>query len=266
MTNYQTKLRVQNTKRTYNNIHSVYKLMNINIKSEIPFFISFMGRSGSSFLVSLLSDHPEIVCRGEIFGLSPEKKKKFSDNEAIIKGLNNIYSGKTKANGFKFKYPGQYDYYSEIYKYLLSYSDVMRVIFLYRKNRLKAAISRQNLTRLTKMGKKANLDESSFVKLDKLNLDINQALRNIDKRIELDEKYRNQLRNFKYTYTVAYEDLYSNTQSIMENIYSFLQVDSSHQASGTTRKITDDNFANSISNYDELSDKIKSTKYETYLQ
>ena len=239
--------------------------------SEIPFFISFCERSGSTFLVDLLDQHPDISCESEVFSIRRINTNlcrlpEFPNREAVRDRLDRIYQKGFKTNGFKFKYAGQYDLYPDVYEYLLENADKINVIFLYRKNRLKAAISKQNQMRLVSMDKPSNLTQDNFVKLNKLNLDIEQAFKYINTREILDRQYYEKLKNFKFKYIVAYEDLYTKTDFIMKDIYSFLGVDSNYKPSVKIKKITNDNIKKALDNYEELVEKIIYTRYEKYLQ
>jgi hypothetical protein len=126
----------------------------LKMKSEVPFFIFFPERSGSSHLVNLLNSHPQINCFGEEFHLrdlpgTQERIPKHNSAASVVNSLRKIYQNEyTKANGFKFKYPGQPERYPEVMNFLTEHSDQVRIIILYRENRLKAAISKQNHTRL----------------------------------------------------------------------------------------------------------------------
>ncbi|MDJ0633951.1 MAG: sulfotransferase domain-containing protein [Xenococcaceae cyanobacterium MO_188.B29] len=233
--------------------------------------MSFSERSGSTFLVSLLNQHPDISCESEIFSLQKVNKNlfrlpQFPDRETVRDKLDNIYQKNLKANGFKFKYQGQYDLYPDVYEYLLENADTIKVIFLYRKNRLKAAISKQNQMRLVCMDKPNNLNQDNFFELDKLNLNIEQAFNYINKREIADRKYYEELQKFKNKYIVAYEDLNNQTDLVIKDIYSFLGVDCYYKPSEKIKKITKDNIKDALVNYEELVEKIRCTRYEQYLE
>lgn len=235
-----------------------------------PFFVSFFERSGSTLLHSLLNQHPDISCRAEVFDLKRiegtlQRLPELSDTQDVINLLNSIYGKDYKANGFKFKYPTQYEYYPDVYEYLLKIADQIRVIFLYRKNRLKGAISKQNQIRLRRLGKPSNLDKDNFIELGKLKLDIEQAFKYVEIREKQDEKYFRRLEKFKDKFMITYEDLSKNTEKSIQNIYEFLNVDNNYQPQNKTIKITNDHIENVIENYQELIEKITCTRYEQYL-
>ena len=238
---------------------------------KVPFFISFFERSGSTFLANLLNDHPNICCRTEVFDVKKNDEvlgrlPHLINREAVRKKLDSIYGEECKASGFKFKYQIQYQFYPDVYEYLQNMDDKIHVLFLYRRNRLKAAISKQNQIYLSKIGKPANLELNNFVQLDKLHLDIERAFKYINQREILDRKYYEELKKFKFKYIVTYEDLYTKTDLILKNIYSFLGVDPNYQPSAKVKKITNDNIKEALANYEELVEKIICTRYQQYLE
>lgn len=239
--------------------------------TNTPFFISFFERSGSTLLVSLLNNHPDISCKMEVFdvvqtddGLS--RLSQFSGREAIRQKLDLIYSEDCQASGFKFKYEIQYRFYPDVYEYLLEIADKIRIIFLCRQNLLKAAVSKQNQMRLVQMGKTSNLKKDDYVELGKINLDIERALKYMNGREKQDKKYYEELKYFKHKYVVTYEEILENTEGVMENLYSFLGANENYKPSNQTVKITKDNLNEAITNYEELVERITGTRYEKYLE
>lgn len=242
----------------------------MQLTDKIPFFISFFERSGSTFLSDLLNNHPEISCKKEIFAIKKDGENhirlpRFSDRESVKMELETTYNSERKANGFKFKYPLQYQYYSDVYEYLLTNRDNIRVIFLYRRNRLKAAISQQNHRRLIQLGNKSNLKQQNYVDLGKLHLNIKQACNYINKREELDRKYYEELKHFSKTCVIAYEDLYNKTKEMFADLCLFLDVNSSYEPKSKQVKVTKDNLEEAIDNYEEIFEKLRCTRYEPYL-
>lgn len=238
--------------------------------SETPFFLSFFGRSGSTFLVDLLDSHPDVSCLREIFHeFETEegwtRRPQFTTRESVRAQLDRIYTSKYKASGFKYKYPTQYQFYPDVYEYLLERADKLRIIYLYRKNLLKAAISKQNQLRLINMGKDSNPTEKDNVDLDKIHLDIDRALGYMNWRQETDKKYYEELKCFQHKYVLAYEDLLRDTRSVLKDVFSFLNVDSHHEASAKTVKITNDDIQTAVANYEELVQTLTGTEYEQFL-
>jgi LPS sulfotransferase NodH len=156
------------------------------------FFIWFQQRSGSTFLVSLLNSHPEIRCKGEVFGCSPipfGSGERFERLGGGISGLTvhrrvlNQFPGRIDdptseqcteelesflgdgfaenrcrrpVRGFKFKFPSQYRVYPEVTSWLDERRSEINMVVLKRDNLLKRALSVMNLKRMKAATGKAN--------------------------------------------------------------------------------------------------------------
>ena len=248
--------------------------MNIFSNSQkTNFFICFFERSGSTMLTKLLDSHPDIRCFHEVFHMvvtneKPRVKRKHETKENALALLRQVFhAGPEKIRGFKFKYPIQYEQYSEIKEYLYDNKDTIRLIFLKRNNLLKNAISKQNQKRLIGKGLPSNLDRNNFVQLDKLELDIDSAFKYMRMKQSIDKEYMAEMKTFKNFKLIQYEDLTQTTLDVMNEVYDFLGAKKVEkiEAEDVTLKITDNNIENAISNFDELVEKIKGTEFEQYL-
>ena len=116
------------------------------------FVIAFVGRSGSSYLQSLLDNHPDGRCLGEIFWSfdSDPARKPIKDFLIDI-----VHSADKQASGFKFgnvhilKHPEVWDIMRE-FEY--------RVIHLSRRNRVDQYIS----MRLAQLNESWRSDQGNF--------------------------------------------------------------------------------------------------------
>ena len=248
-------------------------MLESELKVEIPYFIFFPERSGSTFLVHLLNSHPDVHCEHELFfvrkrpdsnhldpGLTLEKDK--------LEILKKIYQASgVKASGFKFKFSAQYEAYPDVYRYLLRNMDSIKVIFLYRKNLLKTAISRQNLKRLTQAGEKHFLKPEDNYDLAKIDLDLQQAKRYLNWSTRELDFFQRASKVFEHRIEVTYEDLVADTHSTLNNIFKFLGVDPLEQdVAAPTKKITDDNLPNAVANYDEMVEFFQTTRFSQFLE
>lgn len=247
----------------------------ISLTVKVPFVILFPERSGSTFLVSLLKSHPEIKCYSEIFSLETKedgqrgRSSKYPTEDDVYQKLNFVYSqSEVHASGFKFKYLGQVEHYPEVTKYLLSIKDKMSVILLQRKNLLKAAVSKQNQARIFAAKGVNNIKKDNNVQVvGRLELNINKAIRYMEKRKVTDDYYHQQVSNFGFAkvHHLWYEDLVKSYEKTIGNVLSFLEVDSSQKLSSDFQKITNDNLEESLNNYDEVVTKLSGTEWSEYL-
>lgn len=238
----------------------------------VPFLILFPERSGSTFLVSLLKSHPEINCYGEIFPLEPQKdgqrgrSSKYKTQDDVYQKLSFVYNqAQVKASGFKFKYPSQFEHYPEVAEYLLTNKDTISIIFLRRKNFLKAAISKQNQVKVLAAKGVNNMQKDNFEQLEKLNLEIDKAIRYMRVRKANDEYYYQQISDFKKVYHFFYEELVESYEKTIKDILLFLDVDATKSLSSDFKKITKDSLEDCLENYDEVVTKLSGTEWSQYL-
>lgn len=236
------------------------------------FVILFFERSGSSWLADMLNNHPEVSCLPEVFSLNwnSEDKEKVGQpihtTEAEIKEqLNRIYTKpKTKARGFKFKYPLQVNSYPLVADFLEQQKKDIRLVFLYRKNRLKGAISSQNNRRLRAINKQSNLRVGESA-LEPLQLNIPNAVKYVKQRERADFQFFKKAKQFKHLHVVTYEDLLVKTPEVLNGVYEFLGVNTDHILQTKFQKVTPDSIKEAITNYDRLCKRLRCHPMEKYL-
>lgn len=112
-----------------------------------PFVIIFSGRSGSTFLTSLLDSHPNVRCALEVFATKGKGGTTRIDEvgtpELSLARLKQLYTRKNlHAVGFKIK-PHQFEMFPEISESLLRNRQSVLAIELIRESFLQVAVSRQ---------------------------------------------------------------------------------------------------------------------------
>ena len=123
----------------------------------VYFAIAYVGRSGSSYLESLLDSHPDAQCKGEIFWSSDLTSGHKNLRDIVI---DEVHSTVKPASGFKYgnlhiiKYPYARDILKEF---------GYRIVWLTRKNRIDQYISMQ-LAKLNNCWRSdyGNIDVASF--------------------------------------------------------------------------------------------------------
>ncbi len=202
------------------------------VSTKTKFVILFYERSGSTLLTDLLNQHPEISCFPEVF--YPDWPNKLPNKlpdpvipkSKIHKNLTLIYDKpKQGITGFKFKYPIQYNIYPEVVNYLEQNKQELKVIFLYRINKLKGAISKQNHARLIQTSNESNLKSQSKIELGPLELNIPRAIKNIRDRQLADRKFYQLTEAFPHRLFVSYESLLNERDKTLKSIFSFLGAD-----------------------------------------
>ncbi|MEE2641789.1 MAG: sulfotransferase [Planctomycetota bacterium] len=248
-------------------------MLDVSIGVKSPFVIFFPERSGSTMLVHLLNSHPEITCEHELFPTVSSGDGKgqlpVHDQESEkIQKLETVYSGQgTIASGFKFKFQGQYEAYPDVSRFFLRNVNCMRMIFLYRENLLKMAVSRQNLVRLKEMGEEHFLESSSDRELGKIELNLEEARNYIRLQSRNLKFFRRLSHIFEHRMGVSYEQLCTHPRKTLRKICRFLGVaEWEGKPEAPIRKITSDNLEQAIANYGELVDYFRQTRYASFLE
>lgn len=232
------------------------------------FFIAFFERSGSTMLVDLLNQHPQVECRMEIFDTKDVQKNhqvRQLDKNQVIDILSffkkKALFSKTKTKGFKFKYPNQFDQYLDVYTYLIE--NQFKCIFLMRKNLLKAAISHQYHRTIRKKTGVSNIRQK--VDLDMQSLGTLNAIRYMELRERHNQRFKNKLHaDFKQVKTVYYEDLLHKKQETLDEIFQFLEIKPQLIKPSKYIKIVDNDLKNAIQNYDWVYKILSHTPYINY--
>ena len=251
----------------------------------IPFVVLFMGRCGSTWLTSLLASHPDVKCRREEFALAsgqgkapPEQRtrilcKFFGDQltndptpEQCVIRLEKLFSRKTAASGFKFKYPNQVESYPEVMNALRERADQLKVIHLTRANLLKRAISRQNLLRrLEGTPRVATTDAERQVKTEKLVVDIPLLMSYMKRQQRQFDRLQAIVNEFPNVIQLEYEELVRDQDRVMHSVLSFLGVDPTAELTSNLVKATPDRLVDIVSNYDEVVAAISNSAYASFL-
>ena len=262
------------------------------VKRRGKHFILTSGRSGSNYLVNILNKHPNIVNYGEVLGkwTTPYKLYKILSLTGVdwctfVDYLYNsitmhyaaqfisIYNRVKKRNPVDFKNvnkvfsTGMKDFAfliekRDLIEYLSKNNDI-KVIHLHRRNLLKRYLSlvRMEITGIVKSVKNINKE--------KMYVDINDMLEKIEifsEESDLEFKIAKNIPDNRKL-TVYYEDFFLNSVSIRNNvnrIFNFLEVNPILVES-EQKKVSSDNLANNISNFNEVVFALKGTKYEKFL-
>lgn len=249
-----------------------------------PFVILFAERSGSSFLQTMLTSHPQLVCHAEVFHLRRQSGKdgrrdsigrlsKFADPARSREYLEELWCSEApaateiRAVGFKYKYPTQTDLYPEVWEHLRSVDErgALKVIHLKRLNLLKAAISKQNQQVLWEERRVANLPSSDEYTVGKLKLNISDACQYMVRRKAYLEAFERRIKNFRSRLDISYESLLEDKEETIKEVYIFLGVDTYVNTAPATKKLTADSLREALVNYDEVVHALSGTEFEEYL-
>lgn len=257
----------------------------VQIQCQTPFFIAFIGRSGSTHLLHLLNQHPDIKCFNEVFnpvafwgkrGDRLERKikrivKKLMGRDRLIKRyLSMVYQKPSPAcRGFEFKFNEHFEAFPDIHQWLKENNDTVKCLFLYRENNLRGALSLQNFKKIRKKHHTANLKQDSDIQVDFLEVDIDKAIEEILRREKLNREYFDRLSKEFDTHKVSYEDLVDNELGSLNKCFEFLGIQTISDKKffvHKTRKISADRISDFVSNFDELYQRLQAENLGHYIE
>lgn len=232
------------------------------------FVVISPGRSGSSLLMDLLGNHPNILTFGEIFGT--HEGSLFSSQVANTPNrdtsyvINHIFSNQNStidAIGFKLLYhQGHPKFHSKfkndvVWKNLKSMND-LGVIHLWREDYL-------GVIRSLEVAKNKNDWDS---KSPTINISVNidpQFCLDVWKYLDWGYTYVRELFSKRHFLEITYEDLKDNQENTLDKILDFLGTNRM-KLSTSLKKQNTTPLNEGIENYGELKCYFKNTKWERY--
>ena len=249
--------------------------MGLRSPSRGFYVIIFEGRTGSSYTVSALNQHPNVFCYPEVLARCNQmQQRELLDALILGKSITHInpyaedpmygarFERSHEVGGFKVKLNDVYEL-EKFLDYLERHK--FKLIYLKRQNILKSAISWMNARRLRRQyGFRWNPISKSEV----------QGALYIDPDVLLDElavriRYERWHETFYDAYAgkkriFYYENLMQNEARFFGDMFGFLEV-ARHPVRGTFFKNTPDQLHEAVINYDEIRDLCVDTYFERFL-
>lgn len=255
-------------------------------KKLSPFFIAFQGRSGSTHLLHLLNQHPDMQCLNELYHpdsfwrargkTARNRLARFVKNIMGRTRLINFYYNKAykkpahQAHGFQFKFAEHFEVFPEVYERLTNHTPNMKCIFLYRENKLRGALSLQNFKRVKRKHKgAANIQKTKSLDLEPLNVDLEWAVEETRLRETRDQNYLEKVSKDFTVLEVSYESLVKSELETLNRIFTFLDIDTVSDPSffkHKTKRISAERIQEYVSNYDDLRVRLDKENLAHYLE
>lgn len=230
-------------------------------RSEVtPYVILFIERDGSTYMISLLTSHPQIQSVYERFAVM---RQKGTNGKEQIEWARQFFSPpiitRYRAVGFKTKLVDILD--KDAFLHLLREKNV-RIIQMQRRNQVKAVVSRINAKRLHDVTGNWNLYNEKE-RLPAFEIDPDMFHQYLLERIQADEELTNFTEKLNLpTLKMVYEDLLVNRDQVLSRVFDFLGVDP-FPVQGKTLKNTSDDLKEVILNFEQLRSKYSGTKFES---
>lgn len=226
-------------------------------KSVTPFVILFEGRTGSSYLVTSISKHPNVRAGWEeLVQLKPlghEAQAEWAD-----KALTAPLIGRFGAVGFKTKLrdianPTQFSQ-------LLRERNV-KVVHMQRRNRVKVAISEINCNVLHARTGSYNVYKEDD-RLPPIRIDVAEFKSTLAMREQLDSDLKGFVDDLQLpTLDIYYENILLDEPNTLKTTYEFIGV-TPRITKGASYKNTNDDLRNALLNFEELKASVSGTPYE----
>ena len=218
------------------------------------FVIISTSRTGSTLLMTLLNDHENIICEGEIF--------KNLNNKSCEQIWNIFFANKPKKIeqvGFKLFYfhPNGED--KSVWDFIKNDKNIT-IIHLMRKNLLRIYLS-QRIGLKTKLWTD-NINRPNNITLEskKVTLNYQECSDALDKMANYQNKTKQIFKNHNYL-EIFYEDLVQNKSLEMNRIFTLLNLPV-QKVSANNKKQNPENLNELINNYSDLKIKFKNSEWE----
>jgi LPS sulfotransferase NodH len=225
-----------------------------------PFVILFVERAGSTFLITALKSHPQILALTEKLDAMRKEGKTAADQLEWTRSiLTPPLVGQHRAMGFKTKLLDVLD--PEGFAAILR-ERKCRIIQLQRRNTVKAVVSTINAKRQWEVSGNWNLLSES-TRLPAFAVDPAEFERLLAQREEWDRQLEDYTERLQLpTLRLWYEDLLADETAFVDKAVTFLTGES-RPLQGSTLKNTGDDLKTAILNFDDLRQRYAGTRYES---
>ncbi len=249
----------------------------------VKFIVLTTQRSGATFFIKSLSNHPQIECRHETIFTQGNKFKFFSFDrpgsfyyqyrssslrcqlahwlwrkQLIYDCINDYWltlPDKASAIGFKLSY-NHVEKYPAIATWIEEHD--VRIIHLVRHNILKTILSSETAKR------RGVYHSTQKIAPIKVHLRPKKLKRNLARRARRIAKYQARFTDKPYL-EVSYESFVANRNAETRRVLQFLDIDSFIPLETDLLKINPDSLQDIIENYEEVAQALKGTVFEKYL-
>ena len=231
------------------------------LRSQVTsYVILFIERDGSTYLTSMLMEHPEIQAEYEKFAVL---RQQGADGGEQLKWLEAFLTpplvGKKAALGFKTKLVDVLDVDGFIQ---LMYIKHCHIVQMRRRNLVKAVVSRINAKRLHDASGNWNLYKESD-RMPPVEIDPSQFEQYLEERRRADQELDDFIAGLDLPkIKVEYEDLLVNRDHVMGELFEFIKVPPK-SLQGKTLKNTQDNLQEVVVNFDALRARYAGSIYES---
>lgn len=219
------------------------------------FVIISDARTGSTLLMALLDNHPEIIAKGELF-----KQLRGKTTLDIWNDLFRKRPKKVKWVGFKLFYDHPWNSGERKVWDLIEEDKGIVIIHLVRNNKIRSYVSKQIGLKTKLWTEGVNQPNTLTLEDKKVNIDPRQCIENIEKidRLESDTKKRFRDHNL---IPVSYEELSTDKNATMNRVYKELNV-TELEIQTNLKKQNPEKLQDLVLNYEELRKYLSNTRWD----
>lgn len=233
-----------------------YRDETLGTRSYEKYVIISRSRTGSNLLISLLDSHPQIMAKGELF-----RRLEENSTEGIWNDIFNKKQFGVKFVGFKIFYYHPIDSEDKSVWNRLIEDKNIKVIHLVRENMLKTFVSRKIAEKTDTW--KAKSKKSVSVQEKQVTLDFDECVNEFERIKQWEAWAREEFKGHDF-HELSYEDLVSNRESTMKDLFSFFGV-KNKQVESKLKKQNAETLNQLILNYEEIKSELSRTQWSYLL-
>ncbi|MDT0650821.1 sulfotransferase [Autumnicola edwardsiae] len=225
-------------------------------KNYEKYVIISRSRTGSTWLMTLLRYHPNLICEGEIF--------KHLRGKSCLQIWNEFFHKKPKRIkqvGFKLFYNHPYDQDQDVWDIIEADRDI-RIIHLTRRNYLRSYLSEKIGEKTKKWTESIHKPDNLLIQDKKVTLDYEECQRIFERTQQNEINTRKRFRNHDFI-EVAYEDLQENKEEVLSKIFGFLGV-SFIVEEVPNKKQNPERISDLLINYKDLKAQLAKTQWRDF--
>jgi predicted GH43/DUF377 family glycosyl hydrolase len=225
-----------------------------------PFLVATQGRCGTHMLRTSLCQHPQVICRDELFNpysaMAENELPGFmgmSISEAVLRA----FSPPPGGDHLRVVLPvihGQHNSprWKDVHRSIVEAFPQLRVVYLSREDKLAQYVSFQKAARNNQWRSYSGQPDGNA---KRINIDVGHFAKALKRWRKEEDKVRRILAGCP-SLEVKYEDLRDSYDDTMERLQAFLGVDSQPLEPATKRQSKDEGLSNLVVNWEEASDVI----------
>lgn len=214
-------------------------------------------RTGSNYLMSLLSSHDNIHAYGELFNQIKDRSCRELWENTFSKKLKHV-----KAVGFKIFYDHPLASQDREVWDLLKSDHNIKIIHLVRENPVRSQLSLLIAYKTKIWGLTPTMEDISIEKR-KVKIDVEAFIDNIRETKRHQKEAELAFRKHPF-YQVTYEKLVEDQATVMNGIFNFMEVPK-RRTNSNLRKQNSEKIKDLVQNYEEFKSKLYNTEFSLHL-